>query len=101
MPQSLLLAFGKEGHFQRVGLCLPGLRRTQPGPGCGHLEFMTKVDTAYGRVIGIEVCNDARLEDLLDRVAGIVLELLSRGDMRWTPLTKAVLKESPTPWNVQ
>jgi len=35
------------------------------------------------------------------KVAGIVLELLSRSDMRWTPLTKAVLKESPTPWNVQ
>ena len=35
------------------------------------------------------------------KVAGIVLELFSRGDMRWTPLTKAVLVESPTPWKVQ
>jgi predicted transcriptional regulator len=35
------------------------------------------------------------------KVAGIVLELLSRGDMHWTPLTKAVLMESPTPWKVQ
>jgi len=35
------------------------------------------------------------------KVASIVLELLSRGDMHWTPLTKAVLKESPTPWNAQ
>jgi len=35
------------------------------------------------------------------KVAGIALELLSRGDMHWTPLTKAVLKESPTPWKVQ
>jgi len=35
------------------------------------------------------------------KVAGIVLELLSWGDMRWTPLTKAVLKKSPTPWKVQ
>jgi len=35
------------------------------------------------------------------KVAGIVLELLSKGDMRWTPLTKAVLKESPTPWKAQ
>jgi DNA-binding PadR family transcriptional regulator len=35
------------------------------------------------------------------KVARIVLELLSRGDMHWTPLTKAVLKESPTPWKVQ
>ena len=35
------------------------------------------------------------------KVASIVLELLSKGDMRWTPLTKAVLKKSPTPWKVQ
>ena len=35
------------------------------------------------------------------KVAGMALELLSRGDMRWTPLTKAVLKKSPTPWKFQ
>jgi hypothetical protein len=35
------------------------------------------------------------------KVPGIALELLSRGDMSWTPLTKAVLKKSPTPWKVQ
>jgi len=35
------------------------------------------------------------------KVASIVLELLSKGDMHWTLLTKAVLRESPTPWNVQ
>jgi len=26
---------------------------------------------------------------------------LKVAEMHWTPLTKAVLKESPTPWNVQ
>jgi len=35
------------------------------------------------------------------KVASIVLELLSKGDMHWTPLTKAVLKKSPTPWKAQ
>ena len=35
------------------------------------------------------------------KVAGIVLKLLNKEDMRWTSLTKAVLVESPTPWKVQ
>jgi predicted transcriptional regulator len=35
------------------------------------------------------------------KVASIVLKLLREEDIRWTSLTKAVLKESPTPWKVQ
>ena len=35
------------------------------------------------------------------KVARIVLKLLSEGDMRWTSLTKNVLRESPTPWKAQ
>jgi len=42
----------------------------------------------------------ARFEDKL-RVAHIVLRILRDGPMRWTPLTKAVLRESPTPWKTR
>ena len=35
------------------------------------------------------------------RVARIVLQKLRDGPMRWTPLTKAILRESMTPWKAQ
>ena len=41
-----------------------------------------------------------RLNDQL-RVAHIVLEKLREGPMRWTPLTKAVIQESTSPWKAQ
>jgi len=37
-----------------------------------------------------------RLEEKLE-VARIILRILSRESMRWTPLVKAVLEKSPTP----
>ena len=41
-----------------------------------------------------------RLDEKL-RIARIMLEKLSEGPMRWTPLLKMVVKESPSPWKVQ
>ena len=41
-----------------------------------------------------------RLDEKL-RVARIVLQKLRDGPMRWTPLTKAILRESMTPWKAQ
>ena len=35
------------------------------------------------------------------RAARIVLEKLRYGPMRWTPLVKIVIKESPFPWKAQ
>lgn len=34
-------------------------------------------------------------------VARIVLEKLKDSPMRWTPLTKAVLQKSPSPWDTR
>lgn len=41
-----------------------------------------------------------RLNEKL-KVARITLQKLSEGPMRWTPLVKAIVKESPSPWKVQ
>lgn len=41
-----------------------------------------------------------RLDEKLE-IAGIVLRMLRDGPMRWTPLTKAILRESSTPWKAQ
>ena len=41
-----------------------------------------------------------RLDEKL-RIARIMLEKLEEGPMRWTPLMKAVVKESPSPWKAQ
>ena len=41
-----------------------------------------------------------RLDEKL-RIARIVLNTLSEGSVRWTPLMKVVVKESPSPWKAQ
>ena len=41
-----------------------------------------------------------RLDEKL-RIAKIILEKLSEGPMRWTPLMKVVVKESPSQWKAQ
>ena len=41
-----------------------------------------------------------RLNEKL-RIAGIMLEKLEEGLIRWTPLMKAVVKESSSPWKAQ
>ena len=41
-----------------------------------------------------------RLDEKL-RIAKIMLEKLSEGPMRWTPLMKVVVKESPSQWKAQ
>ena len=41
-----------------------------------------------------------RLDEKL-RIAGIMLEKLIEGPMRWTQLMKMVVKESPSPWKAQ
>ena len=41
-----------------------------------------------------------RLDEKL-KIARIMLEMLSEGSMRWTPLLKMVVKESPSPWKAQ
>ncbi len=41
-----------------------------------------------------------RLDEKL-RIARMMLERLSEGPMRWTPLLKMVVKESPSPWKAQ
>lgn len=41
-----------------------------------------------------------RLDEKLD-MARIVLDRLKDGPMRWTPLTKIVVKKSPSPWEAQ
>jgi predicted transcriptional regulator len=41
-----------------------------------------------------------RLDEKL-RIARIMLEKLSEGPIRWTPLMKMVVKESPSPWKAQ
>jgi len=41
-----------------------------------------------------------RLNEKL-KVARVVLEKLREGPMRWTPLVKAVLQESPSPWKAR
>ena len=41
-----------------------------------------------------------RLDEKL-RIARIMLEKLREGPMRWTPLMKIVVKESPLPWKAQ
>jgi len=41
-----------------------------------------------------------RLDEKL-RIARIILEKLSEDPMRWTPLLKMVVKESPSPWKAQ
>jgi predicted transcriptional regulator len=41
-----------------------------------------------------------RLDEKL-RIARMMLERLSEGPMRWTPLMKMVVKESPSPWKAQ
>jgi len=35
------------------------------------------------------------------RIARIALDRLQEGPMRWTQLTKIVVKESPSPWKAQ
>jgi len=35
------------------------------------------------------------------RIASIVLEKLGEGPMRWAPLMKIIVKESPSPWKAQ
>jgi len=35
------------------------------------------------------------------RIAQIALDRLKLGPMRWTPLLKIVVKESPSPWKAQ
>jgi len=41
-----------------------------------------------------------RLDEKLD-MARIVLDRLKDGPMRWTSLTKTVVKKSPSPWEAQ
>ena len=41
-----------------------------------------------------------RLDEKL-RIARITLEKLCEGHLRWTPLLKMVVKESPSPWKAQ
>ena len=41
-----------------------------------------------------------RLDEKL-RITRIMLEKLEEGPMRWTPLMKVVVKESPSPWKAQ
>lgn len=41
-----------------------------------------------------------RLDEKLS-VARFVLQRLRDGPMRWTPLTKAILREPSTPWKAQ
>ena len=41
-----------------------------------------------------------RLDEKLD-MARTVLDRLKDGPMRWTPLTKIVVKKSPSPWEAQ
>jgi len=41
-----------------------------------------------------------RLDEQL-RVARIILRVLRDGPLRWTPLMKAALRESPTPWKAR
>jgi predicted transcriptional regulator len=41
-----------------------------------------------------------RLDEKL-RAAKIVLEKLKYGPIRWTPLVKTVISESPSPWKAQ
>jgi len=41
-----------------------------------------------------------RLDKKLD-IAQIVLDKLKEGPMRWTQLTKIVVKNSPSPWQAQ
>ena len=41
-----------------------------------------------------------RLDEKL-RAARIVLEKLMYGSIRWTPLVKTVINESPSPWKAQ
>lgn len=41
-----------------------------------------------------------RLDEKL-RITRIMLERLSEGPMRWTPLMKTVVGESPSPWKAQ
>jgi len=41
-----------------------------------------------------------RLDEKLS-MARIVLDRLKDGPMRWTPLTKIVVKKSPSPWEAQ
>ena len=41
-----------------------------------------------------------RLDEKL-RIAKIILEKLRDGSMRWTPLMKVVVKESPSQWKAQ
>ena len=41
-----------------------------------------------------------RLDEKL-RAAKIVLEKLKYGPVRWTPLVKTVVRESPSPWKAQ
>ena len=41
-----------------------------------------------------------RLDEKL-KLARIVLDRLKDGPMRWTPLTKIVVKKSPSPWEAQ
>lgn len=41
-----------------------------------------------------------RLDEKL-RIARIALNKLNDGSMRWTPLMKIVVKESPSPWKAQ
>ena len=41
-----------------------------------------------------------RLDEKLG-MARIVLDGLKDGPMRWTPLTKIVVKKSPSPWETQ
>ena len=41
-----------------------------------------------------------RLDEKLS-MARIVLDRLKNGPMRWTPLTKIVVKKSPSPWEAQ
>ena len=41
-----------------------------------------------------------RLDEKLS-IASIALNRLSQGAMRWTPLMKILVKESPSPWKAQ
>jgi hypothetical protein len=41
-----------------------------------------------------------RLDEKL-RIARVMLEKLRESPMRWTPLMKTVVKESPSPWKAQ
>ena len=41
-----------------------------------------------------------RLDEKL-RIAKMMLDKLSEGPMRWTPLMKVVVKESPSPWKAK